>query len=269
MEQFTHLGRPIDVRHPSNVFAVGASAAIGGLAFLLTDGTFFDRGWEAALFGLTAFLAWALGREIDPDRTLTANASLVAGGLLAIALDVAAPGAILLVMVAARITARTTGLAPKVSDLAVVSIAAVVLASSVAGWAGAMIVAFAIARDATLPEPAPRHQAWFAIGIAVLGSVVAVFRDAFGSWQMPDLTSWALIGAGLLGAAIAAQPEAVASTCDFRGKDLHHLRVRWARFQTLMAAVLVVVAGGADGARGLAVIWVTLTVAGIVRLARS
>jgi hypothetical protein len=268
VQQFTHLGRPIDVRHPSNLFAVAASAVVGLLAFLLADGSILDRGWEGALFGLAAFMAWALGREIDPDRTLTANASLVAGGFLAIAVDVAAPGAILLVMVAARITARTTGLAPKVSDLAVISIVGVALASDVAGWAGAMILAFAIARDATLPEPAPRHQAWFGIGVAVLGSASAWLRDAFGSWQTPDLTSWALIGAGLLGAAIAAQPEPVVSTCDLRGRDLHHLRVRWARFQTLVAAALAVVAGGADGARGLAVIWVTLTVAGIVRLAR-
>lgn len=269
MKRFTHLGRPIDIRHPSNLFAVAASAVVGILAFLLADGEGLDRAWEAVLFAVAAFLAWALGREIDPDRHATATASLVAGGLLAVALDVAAPGAILLVMSAARITARTTGLAPKVSDLVVVSVAGVVLASDVAGWAGAMILAFAVVRDATLPEPAPPHQAWFGAGIAVLASVWAWTQDAFGSWQTPDLTSWGLIGAGLLGAAIASQPEPVSSTCDLRGEELHHARIRWARFQTLIAAALAVVVGGADGARGLAVVWVTLTVAGIIRLTRD
>lgn len=269
MQRYTHLGREIDVRHPSNRFAVAGSAVVGALALVLAGGGILERVWEAVLFGVAAFLAWALGREIDPDRHLTATLALVVGGSLSLGLGVASPGAILLVMAAARITARTTGLAPKTSDLVIVLVVATLLASDVAGWAGAMILAFAIVRDGALPEPAPRTQAWFGVAVAVLASVSAWLRDAFEGWETPDLSSWALIGAGVLGAAIATQPEPVTATCDIRGENLHHVRVRWARFQTLVAAVLAVAVGGAAGARGLAAVWGTLAVAGIVRLISS
>ncbi len=119
VQRITHLGRPLDPRYPSNRVAIVVPVAIGVLVAALADGGLADRALEGGIALVASFLAWALGREIDPDRTLTANGAAVVGGLLAGALGSAALGALYLLMATARITTRTTGLPPKPTDLLV------------------------------------------------------------------------------------------------------------------------------------------------------
>lgn len=82
----TSLGRPLDLRYRSNrlVLILSCVAAIGAaIPFVVWEFSFvaLDRVLGSFLF---VFLAWAIGREYDPDRPATANlsAGIVVAGLL-------------------------------------------------------------------------------------------------------------------------------------------------------------------------------------------
>lgn len=267
MQRLTHLGRPIDPRYPSNRVAIVVPLAIGILVAALADGSILDRGLEGGIALVASFLAWALGREIDPDRTATANVAAVVGGLLAGALGSAALGALYLLMATARITTRTTGLPPKVGDLVVHVAAAAFFASTPAGWAAGMVLAAAMARDVALPGPAPRVQVWYGAVTAAAVTVVAALRGAFGTWIGPDVVQWALVAAGLVGAVIVLRPESPTSTCDYTPDRVDPVRLQWGRLLVASGLVLALVVAGAPGVRALAAGWATIAVAGVVRLA--
>lgn len=67
----TALGRVIDLKYPSNRWAVLGS--LGAAAASKVAG----RSWAgSARVGLAGFAAWALARELDPDAPRTANVAL-------------------------------------------------------------------------------------------------------------------------------------------------------------------------------------------------
>jgi hypothetical protein len=119
----TGLPRNIDLAFPSNRFAVIVSFAVTvALAIISRDGAI------ALLSGVTSFFAWALGRELDPDRPRTANLSAITVGLVLGVLAIndrlllhdLLLGAIVTValMVNARVMTRTTGLSATAFDAA-------------------------------------------------------------------------------------------------------------------------------------------------------
>jgi hypothetical protein len=73
----TGLDRAIDPRLPSNLFALGAASAGGLSAALMHE----SPATVASSAGLV-FSTWALARELDPDRPLTA--AIAASGVLAL-----------------------------------------------------------------------------------------------------------------------------------------------------------------------------------------
>lgn len=110
LSDVTALGRPVDLRYPTN----RAIAAIMTAAFLVIG---LLTTWATGLtVAVSLFLSWALGRELDPDH----NASAFAGvALTAVALtryqnpSLALCGLFLLSI---RAVNNTTGLRPKPTD---------------------------------------------------------------------------------------------------------------------------------------------------------
>lgn len=183
------LGRPLDISYPSNVAVVVVSALVS--AGYAASQFLFELSpastWWAA--GGSVFLAWAIARELDPDRSSSAVAAMGVMAILAAAVQpplLFAFGA----LTGLRLTAGTVGLPMKSTDyLAVIAIGGVVglsdaaLGSSlilaagvvVIGAAGATAMAVAVASIAvalTVALTAGSGVQWAAPG--TLGITLAV-----------------------------------------------------------------------------------------------
>ncbi|MEO8323685.1 MAG: hypothetical protein ABI571_06060 [Actinomycetota bacterium] len=74
-QQSTSLSRMVDPRVQSNVTALGISVVAGMAALaagLVDDTGLLESFVDAFGAGVAVFLAWALGRELDPDNNSSA-----------------------------------------------------------------------------------------------------------------------------------------------------------------------------------------------------
>ena len=257
VKSFTHLGRIIDVRYRSNLYAVLVSAGFAATAWLLDAPPLAAAG--------SAFLAWALGRELDPDRLAPATIAAVRGGAAAIYFEEASLGALYLFLISARILARTTGLAPLTGDLAVHVLIAGFVARSTVGWIAALVLAAAVALDARAEPAAPRSHDGWAAAIAVTATVVAGI-SGFDLWGDGLAAAWAFAGLGTVGALITIRPEPVTAKGDLTREPLHANRVSLARQTTLAGGVAIAAFTLAPGIAATGAVWTTLSVAGLTRL---
>ncbi len=256
MKNVTHLGRVIDIRVPSNLYAVLVGGAFAFVALLL------DAPPIAA--GGSAFLAWALGRELDPDRVLTANLAALAGGAAALYFETASLGAVYLFLVSARILSRTTGLSPTTVDLAVhVPIAAFVARSTI-GWAAALVLAAAFALDSRAKPASSRNKDGWAAAVAVAATAVAAITG-FEFWGSGITAAWVVAAVGFIGGLNAVRSEPVTSKADYTDQTLTDSRVALSRRVTLAGAALVAALTAGAGIAGVAAVWLTLAVLGAVR----
>lgn len=192
--RYTSIGRPLDPTLATNK----AVLILTALAALLGAGVGFGSGGvgvgmlrNGLLFALIAFGSWALARELDPDDNPVAFISLAAGMLVALAAD--APG-VLIVFVTlglARIVNRTTGLAARKSDSALLTLLAIVVIYTTASPLFGLVAGLAFILDGTLKEPL-RHQWLF--GLVCVGATIvyAVDHDVGpGQLAAPDsLFEW-------------------------------------------------------------------------------
>ncbi len=256
MKNVTHLGRVIDIRVPSNLYAVLVGGAFAFVALLL------DAPPIAA--GGSAFLAWALGRELDPDRVLTANLAALAGGAAALYFETASLGAVYLFLISARILSRTTGLSPTTVDLAVhVPIAAFVARSTI-GWAAALVLAAAFALDSRAKPASSRNKDGWAAAVAVAATAVAAITG-FEFWGSGITAAWVVAAVGFIGGLNAVRSEPVTSKADYTDQTLTDSRVALSRRVTLAGAALVAALTAGPGVAGVAAVWLTLAVLGAVR----
>ncbi|MEX1270900.1 MAG: hypothetical protein WEB55_00455, partial [Acidimicrobiia bacterium] len=167
LKDITHVGRRFDPGQFSNRFGLLASIGAAGLVFALDTGD-LRRAFST---GLATFAAWAIARELDPDHPLSGTVAALLVPIAVLTLGTPAPAPLFVTMLTIRIVVRTTGLAPKATDLAVLTIGAIAIADTPAGWAASVLLAFAMVRDAALPgEPPPNAGLWgaaLAIGVTI------------------------------------------------------------------------------------------------------
>ncbi len=257
MESLTHLGRPIDLRLPSNRFAVGIALATTAVAWAV--------GSAPLTAGGSAFLAWALGRELDPDRPVTANISALAGGAVAIYFAETSVGTVYLFLIVARLLTRSTGLAPKNTDLAVHVLIAGFVSLSPVGWAAAIVLALATAVDARVIPGAPKTQYAWAAAIAAVATAVAVV-EGFPAWTLSPAAAWGVALIGAAGGLVAARSEPIQSLADATNTPLTGSRVLIARTGVLVGALALAAVTGGSGIAASAPIWMTMAVSGPVRV---
>jgi hypothetical protein len=172
------LLRPLDPTDPWNRAVLGLSAAAGLVGAYLT--LVHDReiflAVEAAGY---AFLGWALARELDPDRQVTAIALAVLAGAWALL----GYGTVLLpfagLLGLARIVVETTGRRPLATDLAVMFVLAAVVSITPLGWVVGFGLAIAIYVDDRMSGQPTRAAAFAALGAAIGSTVVASLSGAF------------------------------------------------------------------------------------------
>lgn len=240
----TGLGRHLDLALPSNRTAVvgaGLAGVVHGLVELVAGRGVVVFGSVAA--GVLLFLAWAIGREIDPDDAGAATLAM----LLAAPLAILGEGSAVVVaatLIGLRMVAGTTGVALMPADVAVVWGAAAVTGLVPGGWVVVPLLALGA-------------------GMAVVGRSSIIAWTVFGTGAVT-----ALVGGGLrldgdiatAGVAVAAvvlvettgRRQTVRSTVDVGDRLMDSRRIRLARRAAGAAAVLVSL--GVAGIGGLVVL---------------
>lgn len=222
------LGRSIELKYPTHRFVVGVSVLFGvagtllGLSNSLPVGEAISSGLNLSL---TAFLAWALLRELAPDSEQSAY---VAGGLSALtwlAFGVQNIPVLLVSLLAARMVSRSPGRAMSGADTILV-IGGLAFAPEPHRWAMGFIIGAAMAMDGAFSAPADQRRRPEHLPLGLIAMVVITW---FGRpvWQPPESPWWivlaAILVAGML--AIALQPPAD-SVGDVDGQTLSTQRVR-------------------------------------------
>lgn len=239
----TAMARRVDLRRPSHRLAVFATALflVVGTTLGMTVGDLAvgDALGQGIRVGGGVFLAWAIGREIDPDRTRTARHAVFAYALL-VWLGPPSLAAMVALLVALRVVLRPTGLRPTRLDLLVgIVVAGLTAALEVIGTPMGFAVAAALSLDYSLPGQRPRRLQGPAAGLVVL--VVALAAVTAGTflqgWRA--LTGWELgaLAAGLAGTT-QLEVRGVTATADATGEPLSHRRLMRTR-QLLAVAVIV------------------------------
>ena len=251
MKHISSLARPVDPRFSSNLWILGLSLGVA----LVLIGRHQELSGSLAFGGFVGtFLTWALVREFDPDRPLTA---LIAAGLNAPAmLWLGTPDLLILgsLMVMARLLTRSVGLPPTALDLVFVTAMGGALGLREGGWLVALGLSFAVVRDRNLPGTPPRGVRLSGLLIASIATGVAV-RAGIGMMVSPTRAEWLFILVGVV-AALSGRLYDPESKADLTSERLLRRRVTSARRIVGTTALLSVATSGAAAIVATAGVWV-------------
>jgi len=262
--------RLFDPRLASNRFVIVAFCGVLAVVFTVDAagaGTASEAAAAALRAAFSVFLAWAIARELDPDRPVAASVAAV----LALPILLSGEprlGAVVAVLFAVRILAGTTGRAPTVLDLLWLPGVAAYGATSPGGVVAGLALAGALAVGGT--APGGRRRAALAAAIVAAGAVVAV---GFASStigpdpESPTAAQWGLMGLAALAATAALLRVAIpTSPCDLSGEPLSRVRVRNARLLAVAVGVLTLVWLGGAGIPALVGLWAAVIGVGMTQV---
>ena len=269
MSDVTSLGRLPDPRYPTNRTIMALSLAVGaaGAIFQWLGGTALLDGVNWAIgAGFAVFLAWALGRELDPDHDLSA---FVAAGLALVAVLLAeAPPlmVILWLLVVLRLVNRTVGLPAKPLDsLSVLGLGAWLTWQG--DWIVGLVTAVAFLLDGMLPPPLRYHL--LVSGLALVATALLTILQggtASGDGLTATIAISSLAVAGLFLIVIANSRE-LQAVGDATGEPLHARRVQAAQILALATALLFAWRAGEAGVLAMLPLWAAMLGVSLYRLA--
>lgn len=255
--KLTSLARIVDPRLPSHRNAILISTA-AGLAAWTTAGVDWSDGLQEAFnAGVGAFLAWALARELDPDRPRSAELSGILAGIAIVLVGRTLLLPLVITLVTVRVLHRSTGLPPTVFDLFALLAVAYVGGTSMVGWVVGLTLAFAVARDHRLPDPAPRRQLVGAFVIAVAATIGVIAGGTSPSWTSPTWSEWTVLVIGLFGG-MSLRIYAPRSPADFTGIPLGMRRLQSSRVGAIGTGLVAVLVAGGSGIAALSPLWAAL-----------
>ena len=277
-QHISGIARPLDFTYPGNLW-IALSTGLTCAAVLLWngvagDGTGGSIGGDwisatgvAAQAGLAVFLAWAICRELEPDRAAAAVlASLLAMGAIVL-VGLPRTGACLVVLIAVRVLNRTTGVAATPLDMTVL-LGLGVWAALDAGWAYFATAAAALLGDALL---SPRRLYRLALVLASVAAAIGLLLllgapdvRLVGSSRLMAV-AMALLLSLLLLLTIGAATE-VQSVGDITGQPLNPVRVGAGQVLALGLGVLAALESGFVGLSALVPLWSAVAAAGLYRL---
>lgn len=261
------LARSIDPGYPTNraILLLTLAVLAGGGVVTLLSGAAIPESIIAAVSGAASFfLAWALGRELDPDEEYAAfvPAGLMAGALLLFPLP--DPVTALLAVLLLRTVNRTSGLPARMLDSVVLLL--------IAAWplmqgyllAGAAISA-AFLLDGLLSRP-NRRQLWFALLAVLETGLFAASGTGITVDPIVPAAGGALLLGSLLYLAVIGGSGDLAATGDRTQKRLSPIRVQAAQVLALSWAFLSAVLGGETAFVAMLPIWAGIVGTGIYRV---
>lgn len=265
------ITRRIDVSYRSNRFALiamfGALVVAGGTSLIGGSG-WWTAVADGVLAGGSSFLAWTIGRELDPDHPVSAGAAAIVAPIILIG----GPANLLVVavlLVAIRVIAGTTGRAPSPVDLAILGVGAAAISFRVGGGAVATVAAIAPALSAWWLRSSIRLL--FIGSVAILAVVVAIalFLADQGEWRQPAGFERGLLVGGFAAGLVATWVvPPVRSTADSRrGGRILAGRVRLARLATVTACIGAAAWAGGPGALAVGPAWAALATTAVWSIA--
>jgi hypothetical protein len=257
LDRITSIGRPIDPGYPTNraIALLTITVMLVGTVFQLFSG----RGWvQSGLWGLSTglavFLAWALCRELDPDRDLSAfvAASLALAGSLI--WGAGSLGSMLWILLLLRIVNRTTGLKATILDsLGVIGLSAWLAWGS--NWGYLVIAALGLFLDGVLQSG---HRRQIGLSALCLGlSVVVLFLNGW-TWRVIRISSIAMVIALCLSAlftTVILSSRNLNSIGDVSGEKLNPRRVQVAQVLAVLSGIQVVIWSGTAGLTAFMPMW--------------
>jgi hypothetical protein len=236
------IGRPLDPSYPSNRVAVIGAVLVGigfGLYNLTATETLPSSAFAAAM---AVFLAWAVGREIDPDNTRTAGLAMIgtAGFSLFFAPSLLLGAGVL---IGTRLASGTVGLRLKPIDRVVVISLAGLLGSGAITLAAVPLLAIGI-----VINDGRSRLAYATAGIAILAATsVAIVRQPEVAATAPDWASLILLGLVVASAALVPRTRKVVAQTDVGEVGLSGWRIDVSRLGLAATIVLAVALAGNVG----------------------
>ncbi len=245
----THLGRPLDLSLASNRLIVGLTvlaAVAGGALWLWGDAP------EAWLAPVHTFIVWALVRELDPDRHLTAVVAAATAGIwVLLGFDLVSALALGGLLLAGRIVLNPVGLSLLNTDLVAMVLAATVISFTAAGWVAGAGIALAMYIDARMSQEARMASIFAAAGAALGATAMATITDALPE-NLSGVEPLIIVPIGLMTLVIVIRdPLPVLATVDYT--DAKRMSTERLHASRVLSVVLVFVSAllmGGD-ARGL------------------
>ena len=252
----TGIGRPLDFRYRSNRF-VAITAMLAGLGALAWR---WSTGGEDALLGSFkvaggAFLAWAIGRELDPDDTRPATlAALIVLPLMALGLP--SFGSTFAVLIGIRIAVRTTGLAPQWIDGVVLTAAASYLGTQPETWPALAVLIAAMGADHFADPPGPARTLWFSAIMLSAAVIGATMLSSPPTWTLPTSLEWVVLGVTLVAVVFTVvNTLPPRSRGDITHEALGRGRLRFGRMLAFLALIGGVITQGGPATAGLTPVW--------------
>lgn len=262
IHKISSLARPVEAKYPTNlaVLVLLPIVAIGLFGWTMFSGGSIGDAAMAGIYGLfTAFLTWALGREMDPDHNATA---FIAMGLAVLIAGLGYPFALLslaAVLFAVRLVNRTVGPAAKIFDIVALTglgLAAVFLDG--AWWIGAIAI-IALIVDGFLEKPPLANMIASAVLGLALGYVVFSSDTGLFSGMETLVRGWivTVVVISVLVVGNIWHTREVASLMDALGEPCNCQRVQLGMTLILLAG-LASLLGGQDSLREHLAIWSVL-----------
>jgi len=248
-KRLSTIGRPIDPNYPTNrlIVVVTILYTVAGAVFRWVSGAgFFEGAFRGAGAGVAVFLAWALGRELDPDHDA---AAFVGAGLAAGAVPFMNPpglSALLWLLILFRIVNRTTGLsATLVDSLILIGLSVWMIIRGI--WIAGVMTAAALVYDGVLTPK--RQRQWRLAAVPLLGVALVLIRkpDLFRVPADFLLPVGIVLLTSVLFLPVITGARTLRSLGDLTGEILRPSRVIAAQILALSAGILAAVFFGFPG----------------------
>jgi hypothetical protein len=243
---YSALGRPIDRNYSSNVLAVGIAAGTAILfgAYNLIAAEPLASSWVEGSVGV--FLAWAIGRELDPDRNISASLAMAVAFLSALA---AAPSMLFSfgLLLAVRLSTGSPGVGMKWVDMVVVVVVGGLLGTAAIPFAALPAIAIGV----LIVEGGSRRGMLVAGLVTLSGVLVAVMTGPWVVERGLAVTSIALVAVVVLATGLTVPAADPQSTADIGGVPLLGWRVTVSRVvagATVLAAAFLASGSGIESA---------------------
>ncbi len=225
----------MDPSYPSNTFVLVATPVIGTIAgaiALIGGETLLDSASWGISAGGAGFLAWAIAREVHPDRAWIATVAALGApwGVLLVRPDLISAAVVMLV---ARAVADTTGRALRPADVILLGGVAAIAAFRAPAPGVLAVGAIGLTLVAVWSE---RGRIWSAVTTVVyvvLASAAAFFADGAAPSDDGRVVLVVGVAAGLM---VLAGPATVSVGTDRAGGTIRGERVRVARLLVILMA---------------------------------
>lgn len=268
INDFTAIARPVDPSFPTNrAIAILTAIVLTGsaaLQFLAGSGFLQSLTWGISV-AFSFFLAWALGRELDPDHDLSAFAA--AGLTLVGTLIFDLPNIMTLfwILLLMRLLNRTVGLPAGVLDsLSILGLAAWLTIQG--GWVYGLVTTAAFLLDSLLSSAQKRHLLFAAFAFMITIVSLGLNSSSFWAVNLFRAATLVIVGSSFLFLVVPLTTRELKSVGDRTGQLLRPERVQVAQLLFLLASILIVLHAGDSGLVSTLPLWAAILAVSVYRV---